>query len=253
MTAVQVKEKIKGMRTAASVVREVLEKLTLSVREGVSTWDLNLIAEEVAVKRSAKPAFKGYMGFPCSLCVAINDEVVHGIPSKNRILNEGDIVGMDFGAFAGGFYGDSAITVPVGGITPRTGRLLAVAEGALDRGIEKAQPSNRLFEISEAIQGHVEGQGFSVVRAFVGHGIGEKLHEEPQVPNFVLSGDSGKGPVLRPGMGLAIEPMVNEGVAEIKTLPDNWTVVTSDGRMSAHFEHTVAVTENGPEVLTRIN
>lgn len=253
MTAVEVRKKIEGMRAASSVVSEVLRKLSETVCEGVSTWELNRIAEEIAEKRAARPAFRGYMNFPCSLCVSVNDEVVHGIPSREKILKEGDIVGMDFGAFTGGFYGDSAVTVPVGRVAPQTDRLLGAARAALERGIGKAQASNRLFDISEAIQNHVESLGFSVVRAFVGHGIGENLHEEPQVPNFVPPGASGGGPVLRPGMCLAIEPMVNEGGADIKILPDNWTVVTSDGKMSAHFEHTVAVTENGPEALTRFD
>lgn len=253
MTASEIKRKFDGMKVAASVVSEVLEKLSETAREGVSTWELNCVAEEIAAKRSARPAFKGYMNFPCSLCVAVNDEVVHGIPSKNRMLKEGDIVGMDFGAFAGGFYSDSAITVPIGGITPRTEKLLKTAKESLDRGIEKAHPSKRLYEVSETIQKHAESRGFSVVRAFVGHGIGEKIHEKPQVPNFIPPGGTGTGPILLPGMALAIEPMVNEGDADIKTLPDNWTVVTSDGKMSAHFEHTVAITENGPEVLTRFN
>ncbi len=253
MTAVEVKKKVEGMKAAASVVSEVLEKLSQTACEGISTWELNRIAEEIAAKRSARPAFKGYMNFPCSLCVAVNDEIVHGIPSKDRILREGDIVGMDFGAFMGGFYGDSAITVPIGRITPQAERLLETARNALETGIRKAYSSMRLYEISEAIQTYVEKRGFSVVRAFVGHGIGEKLHEEPQVPNFVPPQGAGGGPILRPGMALAIEPMVNEGVADIKTLPDNWTVVTSDGKLSAHFEHTVAITENGPEVLTSLN
>lgn len=253
MTAVEVKKKVKGMKAVASVVSEVLEKLSETVCEGVSTWELNCVAEQIAERRSAKPAFKGYMGFPCSLCTAVNEEVVHGIPSKDRTLQEGDIVGMDFGAFMGGFYSDSAITVPVGQITPQADRLLKTAKESLEKGIGKAQPSSRVSEISEAIQNHIENQGFSVVRAFVGHGIGKKLHEDPQVPNFVPSGYSGKVTILRPGMALAIEPMVNEGGADVKTLSDNWTVVTNDGRMSAHFEHTVAITENGPEVLTRFS
>ncbi|QMU56511.1 MAG: type I methionyl aminopeptidase [Candidatus Mycalebacterium zealandia] len=253
MTAGEIKRKFNGMKVAASVVSEVLEKLSETVREGVSTWELNRIAEEIAEKRSARPAFKGYMDFPCSICASVNDEVVHGIPSKDRILKDGDIVGIDFGAFVDGFYGDSAITVPIGTTTPRTEKLLQAAKESLDRGIEKAFPSKRLYYISETIQQHAENKGFSVVKAFVGHGIGENLHEEPQVPNFLPPGGAGAGPILRPGMALAIEPMVNEGEADIKTLSDNWTVVTSDGKMSAHFEHTVAITENGPEVLTSFN
>lgn len=253
MTVAEIKEKFEGMRTACSVVAEVLEKLSESAREGVSTWELNRVAEQVADRRSARPAFKGYMDFPCSICVSVNDEVVHGIPSKDRVLCEGDIVGVDFGAYKAGFYGDSAVTIPVGAVTPAKERLLETARRSLERGIEKAAPGARLYEVSETIQKYVENKGFSVVRAFVGHGIGRELHEKPQVPNFVPPGGASGGPVLRPGMALAIEPMVNEGSAEIKTLPDKWTVVTSDGKMSAHFEHTVAITENGPEVLTGFN
>lgn len=253
MTVAEIKEKFEGMRTACSVVAEVLEKLSEAAREGVSTWELNRVAEQVADKRSARPAFKGYMDFPCSICVSVNDEVVHGIPSKDRVLCEGDIVGVDFGAYKAGFYGDSAVTVPVGAVAPAKERLLEIARRSLERGIEKAAPGARLYEVSGTIQKYVESKGFSVVRAFVGHGIGRELHEEPQVPNFVPPGGASGGPVLRPGMALAIEPMVNEGSAEIKTLPDKWTVVTSDGKMSAHFEHTVAITENGPEVLTGFN
>ena len=253
MTVAEIKEKFEGMRTACSVVAEVLEKLSGAAREGVSTWELNRVAEQVADRRSARPAFKGYMDFPCSICVSVNDEVVHGIPSKDRVLCEGDIVGVDFGAYKAGFYGDSAVTIPVGAVTPAKERLLEIARRSLERGIEKAAPGARLYEVSETIQKYVESKGFSVVRAFVGHGIGRELHEKPQVPNFVPPGGASGGPVLRPGMALAIEPMVNEGSAEIKTLPDKWTVVTSDGKMSAHFEHTVAITENGPEVLTGFN
>lgn len=253
MTTAEIKEKFDGMRAACAVVAEVLEKLSAAARDGVSTWELNRMAEQVADRRRARPAFKGYMDFPCSVCVAVNDEVVHGIPSKDRILREGDIVGMDFGILKDGFYGDSAVTVPVGAVAPAKERLLETARRSLERGIEKAAPHARLYGVSETIQKYVEGRGFSVVRAFVGHGIGRKLHEEPQVPNFVPPGGANGGPLLRPGMALAIEPMVNEGTAEIKTLPDKWTVVTNDGRMSAHFEHTVAITENGPEVLTGFN
>ncbi|MGI9559207.1 MAG: type I methionyl aminopeptidase [Thermodesulfobacteriota bacterium] len=254
MTSSEIKEKLDGMKAAAAVVSEVLETLSETARDGVSTWELNRVAEEIAEKRSARPAFKGYMNFPCSVCVAVNEEVVHGIPSKDRVLKEGDIVGMDFGAVVKGFHGDSAITVPVGRVAPGRERLMKIAKESLERGIEKAHPSARLYGISGAIQSHVEKNGFSVVKAFVGHGIGKKLHEEPQVPNFVPPGGDGSGgALLRPGMALAIEPMVNEGSPDVKTLPDNWTVVTSDGKMSVHFEHTVAITENGPEVLTMFN
>ena len=200
------------------------------------------------MKKGAKPAFKGYMGYPSSLCVSVNSEVVHGIPS-DRVLNEGDIVSLDFGSYYDGYYGDSAMTLPVGGISGNAKRLIKITNEALYKGIAEARTSNRLGDISAAVQEHVESAGFSVVRDFVGHGIGQKLHEEPQIPNF---GVRGRGIALKAGMVFAIEPMVNEGTYQVKVLKDGWTVVTLDGKLSAHFEHTIAITENGPDILSKL-
>ncbi len=246
------KEEIDKMRSAAQVVVEALIRLKESVLPGVSTWDLDRMAEEIALKNGAKPAFKGYSNYPASVCFAVNDEVVHGIPSKKKILNEGDIVGLDFGVSLEGYYGDSAITVPVGEVSATALKLIRVTEESLKRGIGEARAGNRLFDISGAIQTYVEEEGFSIVRSFVGHGIGKKLHEDPQVPNFVPeNGSHGKGVRLKPGMVIAIEPMVNIGRPDVKILSDGWTAVTVDGTLSAHFEHTVAVTDEGPVVLTQ--
>ena len=246
------KEEINKMRSAAQIVVEALHTLRDMVEPGISTWDLDLKAEEIAIKRGAKPAFKGYSDYPGSVCFAINSEVVHGIPSKKNILKEGDIVGIDFGVILDGFYGDSAITVPVGDISPMAHKLLKVTEESLLKGIQEASPDNGLFEVSGAIQSHVEEMGFSIVRSFVGHGIGKNLHEDPQVPNFVPNnGKRSSGVKMKPGMVIAIEPMVNVGKPDIKILDDGWTAVTVDGTLSAHFEHTVAVTDNGPVILTQ--
>jgi len=245
-------EEIKKMRSAAQIVVEALNTLKGMVEPGVSTWDLDRMAEEVAIKRGAKPAFKGYSDYPASVCFAINSEVVHGIPSKKKILKEGDIVGIDFGVILDGFYGDSAITVPVGEISSLAHKLLQVTEESLLKGIQEASPDKGLFDVSRAIQAHVEEMGFSIVRSFVGHGIGKSLHEDPQVPNFVPSnGSRSNGIKLKPGMVIAIEPMVNVGNPDIKILSDGWTAVTVDGTLSAHFEHTVAVTDKGPVILTQ--
>lgn len=246
------KEEIQKMRSAAQVVVEALGKMRENVVPGVTTWDLDRMAEDLAVSKGARPAFKGYSSYPASVCFAVNSEVVHGIPSKKNVLKEGDIVGLDFGVVLDGFYGDSAITVPVGNISPEAEKLLRVTEESLIRGIREARPGNRLYDISAAIQEYVEGEGFSIVRSFVGHGIGKKLHEDPQVPNFVPeNGNNGRGMKLKPGMVMAIEPMVNVGRPDVKILKDGWTAVTVDGTLSAHFEHTVAVTEDGPLVLTQ--
>lgn len=246
------KEEIEKMRSAAQIVVETLEKMREAVQPGISTWDLDKIAEENAIKKGAKPAFKGYSDYPGSVCFAVNSEVVHGIPSKKKVLKEGDIVGLDFGVILDGYFGDSAVTVPVGKVTPLAENLLKVTEASLLKGIDEATAKNRLFDISRAIQSYVENNGFSIVRSFVGHGIGTKLHEEPQVPNFVPeNGSHAKGVKLKPGMVIAIEPMVNVGKPDIKILSDGWTAVTADGTLSAHFEHTVAVTEDGPEILTQ--
>jgi methionyl aminopeptidase len=244
-------EEIDKMRTASQVVVTVLDSLKEEAKAGVSTWDLDRIAEEVSRREGATSAFKGYRGYPASVCFAINDEVVHGIPSKNKILKDGDIISLDFGAYLDGFYGDSAITVPIGKTSALAERLLQVTKDSLYKGIETACPGNRLFDISRAIQSCVENEGFSVVRAFVGHGIGRKLHEDPQVPNFVPeNGNWGKGIKLKAGMVIAIEPMVNVGRPDVRVLSDGWTAVTVDGTLSAHFEHTVAILEDGPRILT---
>ncbi len=251
MIHLKTKEELKKMRLAASAVKEVLLSLKENVKEGVSTWQLNRIAEDIVDRRSYKAAFKGYSNYPASVCFALNEEVVHGIPSKDKVLKEGDVLGIDFGACVDGYYGDSAITVPVGRVSELTRKLLEVTETSLLLGIDNAKPENIMKSISKSIQDHVESQGFSVVKSFVGHGIGKSLHEEPQVPNYVESSQSGIR--LKNGMVLAIEPMVNAGTDEIKILNDGWTAVTADGKLSAHFEHTVAITDNGAEVLTKLN
>lgn len=239
------------MRLAADAVKEVLLSLKENVKEGVSTWELNKIAEDIVDKRPYTAAFKGYSKYPASVCFALNEEVVHGIPSKDKVLKEGDVLGIDFGAYMDGYYGDSAITVPVGRVSPLTKKLLEVTEASLFKGIDSATSRNFMRDISRSIQDYVEGHGFSVVKSFVGHGIGRNLHEDPQVPNYVAK--SKTEIKLRSGMVLAIEPMVNVGTDEIKILSDGWTAVTADGKLSAHFEHTVAITDDGTEVLTRLN
>jgi methionyl aminopeptidase len=246
------KEEIEKIRAASRVVVEVLRRLKQEAQPGVSTWDLDRIAEEFCISMGAVPAFKGYRNYPASVCFAINSEVVHGIPSKKKILKEGDILSMDFGACLDGFYSDSAITIPIGHVSPIAQRLLEVTRNSLYRGIEKAYPHNRLFDISHAIESYVEQEGFSVVKTFVGHGIGRSLHEEPQVPNFVPhNGNWSKGIRLKAGMVIAIEPMVNVGRPDVRILDDGWTAVTVDGSLSAHFEHTVAILEEGPVILTQ--
>jgi methionyl aminopeptidase len=239
---------IDRMRSACSIAYEVLCMLRELVRPGVTTFDLERVAAAEAEKRKSKCAFKGYHNYPSSLCCSPNDQVVHGLPTRTPLL-AGDIISLDFGILFNGFYGDSAITVPVGDISTVADQLIKTTEKSLYAGIEMAVPGNRLGDISFAIQSYVEERGYSVVRDFVGHGIGKSLHEDPQVPNY---GDPGKGVRLKPGMVLAIEPMINEKALDVKVLDDKWTVVTCDGGLSAHFEHTVAITENGPEILTRI-
>ena len=246
MIILKSKREIDKMRVACRVVAEVLKDLIHEVRSGVSTLELDAIAERGIRARGAIPAFKGYRGFPNTLCVSVNEQVVHGIPSKRR-LKEGEIVGLDLGAKWDGYYGDAAVTVPVGHVAPTAQSLLITAEEALRIGINEVRPGKHLSDISHAIQSYAEAHGYSVVRAFVGHGIGTALHEEPQVPNF---GPPGRGPRLKVGMVLAIEPMVNVGDADVEILEDGWTVVTADGQLSAHFEHTVAITEEGPQILT---
>jgi methionyl aminopeptidase len=240
-------QEIEKMRRAGQVVREVLEMLRGLVKPGVTTYDLDKAAADRLHELGVKPAFKGYGGFPCVLCASVNSEVVHGIPSKKRVLKQGDIVSLDFGAFVDGYCGDAAITVPVGEIDPDTARLLSVTQASLQAGIATVRPGATLGDIGAAVQGVVEAEGFSVVRDFVGHGIGVHMHEEPQVPNY---GQPGHGMKLRAGMVIAIEPMVNAGKPDVTVLKDGWTTVTDDGSMSAHFEQTVAVTATGARVLT---
>ncbi len=236
------------MHRAGLIVWDVLTSLREMVRPGTTTMDLEKFAGRRTADHGARAAFKGYLAYPCVLCTSINQEVVHGIPSATRRLREGDIVSIDFGVEFGGYYADAAVTVPVGKVRPELETLLRVTREALDRAIEKVRLGNRLGDVSAAVQEWVEGHRFSVVREFVGHGIGTKMHEEPQLPNY---GAAGHGPRLQEGMVLAIEPMVNAGGPGVKVLEDKWTAVTADGSYSAHFEHTVAVTSNGPWVLTR--
>lgn len=241
MIILKTPDEIEVMAQASSVVAEVLEILKREVRIGVTTDDLDRIAEEAIRARGAIPAFKGYRGYPKTLCASLNEQVVHGIPSKRK-LRQGDIIGLDLGAIVGGFYGDSAVTVPVGQVDDKVLKLVLVTKEALDLGIKKAVVGNRLTDISHAVQGYVEAAGYSVVTEFVGHGIGRQLHEEPQVPNY---GKPGQGPRLQPGMVLAIEPMVNMGGSAVRVLDDRWTAVTADGSLSAHFEHTIAIQPTG--------
>jgi len=236
------------MRQAGHILADVATHLRASVRAGRSTLEIDEDVEAFIRGRGATPAFKGYRGFPATVCVSVNEEVVHGIPSSHRRLAEGDIVGLDLGCIVDGYYADCALTLAVGVVPPNVQKLLDVTRESLELAIKECWPGRRLSDVSHAVQSHVEAHGLSVVRAFVGHGIGRALHEEPQVPNF---GDPGRGPQLRPGMVLAIEPMVTMGSWEVKILDDGWTAVTKDGSLAAHFEHTVAVTEGEPEVLTR--
>jgi len=249
MVILKLPEEIERARASNHIVAEVLNKLRDKIKPGATTRELDRFAEEIARKRGADPAFKGYRGYPYSLCTSINDEVVHGMPSE-RILKEGDIIGLDFGVYYKGFFGDAAITLPVGKISNNARRLLEVTEQSLYAGIGQAKEGNRLGDISSCIQQVVEVPGFSVVRDFVGHGIGRNLHEDPQIPNY---GKKGRGIELKSGMILAIEPMVNQGNYKVKILDDGWTVVTEDGKLSAHFEHSVAITDNGPDILSKLN
>lgn len=241
-------QEIEKMRRSGQVVREVLEHVRKFVKAGTTTQELENVAAAKMKELSATPAFKGYHGYPCVLCTSVNEEVVHGIPSAKRVLKDGDIVSIDTGVILDGYYGDSATTVAVGAKIPeRTRKLLEVTEASLKRGIKAVRPGATLGDVGAAVQEVVEAEGFSVVRDFVGHGIGTKLHEDPQVPNF---GRRGQGQKLREGMVIAIEPMVNAGGPDVQVLSDGWTAVTQDGSLSAHFEHTVAVTAQGAEILT---
>jgi len=235
------------MRRAGHILAEVMDRLRDSVKPGMSTLEIDEDVESFITARGAKSAFKGYRGFPATVCISINEEVVHGIPSAHRRIKEGDIVGLDLGCIVEGYYADCAFTLAIGDVPSKVQQLLDVTRESLDQAIQECRPGRRLSDVSHAVQAHVEGHGFAVVRAFVGHGIGRALHEDPQVPNF---GDPGRGPQLRPGMVLAIEPMVTMGSWEVKVLDDGWTAVTRDGSLAAHFEHTIAVTDTDPEVLT---
>jgi len=238
---------ISRMRAASQLVAAVLSELETAVAPGVTTADLDRLAERLVREGGAVPAFKGYRGFPATLCASVNDEVIHGIPSPSRKLVEGDVVSLDVGVQLNGYFGDSALTVPVGRVPETSMRLLRVTQESLERAIAKVKVGGRLSDIGHAVQSHVEANGYSIVREFVGHGIGERLHEDPQIPNY---GDPGRGPKLAEGMVLAIEPMVAMGRPETKVLADGWTAVTKDGSLAAHFEHTVAVAADGPIVMT---
>jgi methionyl aminopeptidase len=238
---------LEKMRAAGRLVGEVLTELTGRVRPGVTTAELDEVAEALIRDAGATPAFKGYHGYPATICASINEEVIHGIPSGRRMLNEGDVISIDVGASLDGYFGDSAVTLAVGAVSEEAATLLRVTEESLYKAIEMVKPGGRISDIGHVVQKHVEGYGFSVVREFVGHGIGQRMHEEPQIPNY---GEPGRGPRLTEGMVLAIEPMVNAGKPAVKVLADGWTAVTRDGSLSAHFEHTVAVTAKGPWILT---
>ncbi|HEY7729135.1 MAG TPA: type I methionyl aminopeptidase [Candidatus Eisenbacteria bacterium] len=238
------------IRESARIVARCLRIMAGEIRPGVSTLALDRLAEEFIRAEGGEPAFKGYRGFPASICASVNEEVVHGIPSATRVLREGDVISVDIGVRRDGFYGDAARTYPVGEISPETARLLETTERALDRGIEQARPGNHVTDISHAVEREVRRGGYGVVKALVGHGIGRELHEEPQIPNY---GPPGQGPMIRAGMVFAIEPMVNQGTGDVVTLPDQWTVVTADRKLSAHFEHTVVVGPEGAEILTRVD
>jgi methionyl aminopeptidase len=246
MIIYKTESEIAAMRESSRIVGRVLAELRPMIRPGVRTIELDAYAESRARELGAKPAFKGYRGYPGSLCVSVNEEIIHGIPS-NRFLREGDLVSLDFGVLCDGFYGDAARTYPVGAVSDLARRLMEAAERSLDRGLEQLVEGNRISDISAAVQRHVESEGFSVIRNFVGHGIGRDLHEEPQIPNF---GFPGRGPRIRRGLVLAIEPMIAAGDWEVEIQPDGWTAVTKDGSLSAHFEQTIALTERGVEVLT---
>jgi len=249
MIIIKTDKEIEYMRQAGKIVGNTLLKLEEVVRPGITTAELDRIAEEYIVKQGAKPSFKGYCGFPASICTSVNEEVVHGIPSNKIVLQEGDIISIDCGAMLNGFHGDAARTFPVGKISDEAKRLIEVTKESFFKGVKNAVIGNRLSDISAEIQKYAESFGYSLVRDYVGHGIGGNMHEDPEVPNF---GRPGRGPKLDKGMVLAIEPMVNAGKYHVRVEPNNWTVVTQDGNLSAHYENTVAILENGPEILTLI-
>ncbi|MFA4916666.1 MAG: type I methionyl aminopeptidase [Syntrophales bacterium] len=248
MVILKLPEEVEKIRRSNLIVAEILNEVREKVKPGITTKDLDSVAFSQVRKKGAVPAFKGYRGYPFSLCTSVNFEVVHGLPSE-RVLVEGDIISLDFGVYYKGYYGDAAVTVPVGKVSPKAARLMEITEQGLYDGIKEAKAGNRLGDISAAVQMRVETAGFSVVRDFVGHGIGRNLHEEPQIPNY---GVRGRGVELKSGMVLAIEPMVNEGTYKVRILSDGWTVVTEDVKLSAHFEHSVAITDNGPVILSKM-
>jgi methionyl aminopeptidase len=254
MITLKSRKQLARMRQAGRIVAAVLEAMRQNVRPGISTAEMNAIAEEIITRSGASPSFKGYPGtgkndFPASICASINEELVHGIPSPKRVLKEGDVVSIDVGAIYKGWHGDAAITLPVGEVAPEVTRLLEVTRGALMVGVRQSRPGNCTGDISWAIQMYVESRGFAVVRNYTGHGIGREMHEEPQIPNY---GHRGEGVLLKRGMTFALEPMVNVGTWETNVLEDGWTVVTADNRLSAHFEHTLAVMDGEPEILTKL-
>ncbi len=248
MIILKTPQEIELIAKASRVVALTIAFLRERVKPGITTADLDRWAEEFIVREGARPAFKGYRGYPATLCTSVNEEVVHGIPSSRKRLNEGDIIGVDVGAVVEGYHGDAAVTLPVGAISEAAAKLIRVTEASLAAGLAMVKVGNRLSDVSHAIQAVAEGEGYSVVTDFVGHGIGRNLHEDPQVPNF---GRPGEGPRLKEGLVLAIEPMINVGRSEVEVLSDRWTVVTKDRSLSAHFEHTIALTVDGPQVLTR--
>jgi methionyl aminopeptidase len=240
---------IEKLRRSGRMVRQVLGEIREHARPGATTLELEKFVARRFKELGARSAFKGYRGYPCVLCASVNDEIIHGIPSDRRTLKEGDILSLDTGVILDGYYGDSAITIPIGAISESAQRLMKVTEEALELALDKVRLGNRLGDVSATVQHHAEKNGYTVVREFVGHGIGKSMHEEPQIPNY---GQPGHGPLLKEGMVFAIEPMVNAGGPGVRVLDDNWTAVTADGKLSAHFEHMVAVTQNGPDVLTRL-
>lgn len=246
MILIKSDQEIEYMRSAGKVVSDTLARLEEVIRPGITTAEVDRIAEEMILRSGAKPSFKGYHGFPASICASVNNEVVHGIPG-NRVLQDGDIISIDCGAILNGYHGDAARTIAVGNISTEAAKLIKVTEDSFFEGIKKAVIGNRLTDISHTIQSYVEGFGFSVVKDYVGHGIGRNMHEDPEVPNY---GPSGRGPKLVRGMALAIEPMVNMGKFHVKSLADGWTVVTADNSLSAHYENTIVILDNGPEILT---
>lgn len=246
--SIKSRDDVARMREAGRIVAEILDVLERSVAPGVTTWELDQIAEKLIAQKGARPAFKGYHGFPAVLCASVNEEVVHGIPSRKKTLREGDLMKLDFGVVYKGFFGDSARTVAVGRVSAEAQALIAATRGSLHKAIEVMLPGNRLGDIGHAVQHHVETRGFCVVRDFYGHGIGRRLHEDPAVPNY---GEPGSGLRLKAGMVLAVEPMVNAGTDEVEVLEDDWTAVTVDRKLSAHFEHTILITDGSAEILTR--